>query len=148
MASDSRKRLIRPSTRRLPRRRSYVAGVASVVAALVFAGVARAEECYAEFGYIDGQDYLNEHHPMWDASPYLTFTDQSDWFRNAGGGQGYSAERRDYNSIIQYFANVDGGGEHTWDNGSYSPFRKTWLFGWYGSGIASWLWQINENGSC
>jgi hypothetical protein len=147
MRDDSRTRF---SLRRSVGSPTILVAVASFLGALLVSAPANAvNNCYDpyEFGYVSGGDYLNEFHGMWDTFPPYSYTDISVWDRHVGDGHGYSAERRD-SSAITYFANVEYGVRHYFDNGGYSPYRKTWLFGWYLQDLSSWIWQQNDNGPC
>lgn len=74
-----------------------------------------------------------------------SYTNYSVW--DGTDGKGYTAERHDSGGMIQYFANVSGGGSHYFDNVTSAPWRRTSFFNW-NQYTAAGVFQENHLGSC
>jgi hypothetical protein len=121
--------------------------LAGLIGALLVPAPAHGVTCYYQEGWVLGEDYLNEYHAAWQGYP-LGYTDMSTWWTPEGATLGYTAERRNSDSIITHWANVQYGGPYYFDQ-DFSVYRKTWLYRWYHPAQWSQLYQVNNNsGSC
>jgi hypothetical protein len=82
---------------------------------------------------------------QWVQTDY-SYTDVSLW--NGDDGKGYTAERIDGGGGMAYFQDVPNGGFHYFDNGDFSPWRKTSLYNWYNNNNNAGVLQQNNNGGC
>jgi hypothetical protein len=116
------------------RRRVFAAVLAS--GALIFPSSALAALCHS---------YSSESLPVWHwvISP-PSFTDESRW---GAGLYAYDASRFTEDNIATLSQHMPNGGYTAFDNGTYSPWRKTGILNNatpQGGGYSQW----NNNGSC
>lgn len=107
------------------------------------ASLALAPAAYAEICWINSDENMNA--AEWVQTLY-SYTDRSSWIGQSG--KGYTAERIDSDGIKTYFHDMPNGGEHVYDNGAVSPWRKTSLFNWYNNNNVGTVGQANDNGPC
>jgi hypothetical protein len=75
----------------------------------------------------------------------FSYTDWSGWGEDAG--KGYDAERISTGGVT-YFHDMPNGGWHAFDNGSFSPWRKTSFFNYNSPQPSAYQVQGNDNGTC
>ncbi len=107
------------------------------VASLGLASASYAATCIAASTYLGATQYLQTGY---------SYTDESQWQGDAG--KGYTAERIDGGGGMAYFQDISPGGFHFFDNGSFSPWRKTSFYNWYDNNNLAGVSQANENGPC
>lgn len=75
----------------------------------------------------------------------MTYTNRSSW--HGYGARPYDARRLDSSDIATWSEWVSGGGSTWFNNGSYSPYRKT---DFYNNGYTqrAAIYQHNDNGPC
>lgn len=111
--------------------------VGMLTASLVTASTAHAGSC-------GGQRSAVLQASQWLQTDY-SYTDRSWWLGDSL--KGYTAERISTGGVT-YFHDMPNGGEHNFDNGSTSPWRKTSFYNWYSNSNWAHVEQFNDSGSC